>query len=85
MIMNINWKPAIIAFVSLVAIVSMNSGSSTGIAGASQQAGNELAAQGSTIDQTSCDPRIPSSPCSLGPRFGYPAGELFVEEEFFLS
>jgi hypothetical protein len=80
--MNIPWKPGIVALISLLAIASVSSGSGTGAADASQP-GNRLALQSAAIDQTICNPRDPLSPCSPDPRFGYPAGDLFIVEHFF--
>jgi hypothetical protein len=81
MIMN-NWKSRIVALISLIAFAAMGSQGGDSIAGALQP-GNDLAVQSSAIDQTSCEPRDPLSPCAVEPKFGYPVGELFIVEHFF--
>jgi hypothetical protein len=80
--MSIDWTLRTFGAIALLAFAWIGTG---GIGAIAHPEGIESkpVPAGDPIDEASCNPRDPLSPCFYEPPHGIPAGELLLVEDFF--
>jgi hypothetical protein len=79
--MSKNWRMKALASLGVLAIAWIG-GDGIGETAHTQALESEPVG-GAMIDEASCNPRDPLSPCFYVPPHGIPVGELLVDEDFF--